>query len=329
MEINDLGKEKEKEPESTPKEIGGRIGANDAVVRDDIGAGFAYLRFVLNPDTEDPVRMPAKFVYPSTFVSFKNNFTLTVGSAGDFVGYFSPQNGLNNSAAFSTDYLFLSRNTGSPAYNTQSYRYMANTAAYNPILGNSQFVYPTVFNSARVIGALCEIKYMGALQLESGSIIVSGMAWGSNCNPIGSGSVAINTPGAPGVNSPPTVSDQYNAKIIKKYSTGETIRMVWFPVDYSCTKFVSPPSGNNTNVSTVVSFGASQLAFYITGYGLPVGTQYDIRIQIYYEAVPNLANTSLFAASQSCEQCDWKNQWSQLNTIAQNGLGRLLLSGVK
>lgn len=328
----DLKKEEETEEPQTldlPAEQGS-FGAKQAIVKDETGLGFDYLNFVLNPECCAPVRMPAKFNYPSAFVSFKTNFTLNVSTAGDFIGYFAPQNALINSSALFWDYLFLSRTSVSPVYSTQSYRYMqATPASYNPIVGNTQFPYYTTFNCARVIGAVCEIKYIGTLNNESGTIIVSGNLLASNSQPIGYGSAVVNTPGVAGVSSPPTVTQQYNENIVKKYNTGDAVRMVWFPVDYSCSKFFAAPFATNTLSSSAPSGSASQLVFYINGYNLPPGSAYDVRIQIFYEAIPNITKTSLFAGSQALTQVDWKESWDKLNTVARGDLGRFLLTGVK
>ena len=73
------------------------VGAYDAV---DPGystmkSQYAYLRFVLNPDREQPVRMPSQLSYPSALLQFNQNFTLTLPQ-GDFCAFFAPQNSLIN-----------------------------------------------------------------------------------------------------------------------------------------------------------------------------------------------------------------------------------------
>jgi hypothetical protein len=228
-----------------------------------------------------------------------------------------------------SDFLFITRPnspTLSPAYSTQAWATLTTSpTSFNAYLGNyTGFPYKTLFDSVRVVAATLEIVYMGALQNTSGSYIVSANILGSNSQ--AQGSIPGSPPGVAGVNAPPTVNQQFNERIVKKYMGGDVVRMTWFPVDWSCSKFqgvgaVTPSTGINASFS--------QLVFYINGYGFPAGAQFDVRVQIYYEAVPNLANSNQFVGMQSGCCDNWKDQWNQINQIARDDLGRTLLTGVK
>ena len=148
---------------------------------------------------------------------------------------------------------------------------------------------------------------MGALQDTSGTYIVSANILGLNARPQGYSSGALDAPGAPGVNSPPTVNQQFNERIVKKYMGGDVVRMAWFPVDYSCAKFQAV--GYDWDLGSQASF--SQLVFYINAYGFPNNAQFDVRVQIFYEATPNLAYTDQFVGMQAAGCDDWKEQWNK------------------
>ena len=289
--------------------------------------GKRYLDFVLNPDCHSPVRMPAKFTFPTNLVSYKNNFTLTVGPMGDFCGYFSPQStmALKSSVGF-YDYAFYTQSIVSAgAYSNQNYLYMSLPGSpYSDYQGNSLFPYNTLFRSFRVIGAVCEISDMSPMVNKSGSYIVSARMYGQNSPPAGGGVGIANTPGTTGFVTHPTIVQQFNENIFKKYDADDTIRMVWFPVDSSCGQFQV-----TSVVPTPDVMNVSHLQFFISGYGLLPSASLDVRIQIFYEAIPNVANSALFAGSQEIERRDWWTEWEQLHTVARDGLGQVLLTGVK
>lgn len=291
-------------------------------------AGFDYLRFLLNPDIEQPVRMPSGYSFPTAIVSAKTNVTMTIGSQGDFCGYFAPQNIFLHADQGNacSDYVLVSRNV-TTQFSTQSWRYlMTNATNFPRSTGIMVFPYVNDFSSVRVIGAVMEIVYMGALQNTSGSYIVSANIIGVNSRAQGYGFPTVDTPGVPGVNSPPTINQQFNERICKKYMGGDLIRMVWFPVDYSCAQF-RQSNVYTTNVGGLGSF--SQLVFYINGYGFPANAQFDVRVQTFYEAVPSRSSGGKFVGMQAGYCDDWKEQWNELNKIARGDLGRLLLSGVR
>ena len=87
---------------------------------------YAYLRFVLNPDIEQPVRMPSQISYPTALVQYNQNFTLTMAQ-GDFGAQFAPQNTLlNYSSGSERDYRFVTRITsGAPTYGGSSWGHLS------------------------------------------------------------------------------------------------------------------------------------------------------------------------------------------------------------
>lgn len=300
-----------------------RFGANDA---QNPGYStrktqYAYLKFVLNPDKEQPVRMPSQLSYPTAVVQYNQNFTLTMPQ-GDFAAFFAPQNSLLNvSGSLARDYRFVTRITpaavpiGSAAWSfmqTLPGVYDMTSPGY---AGNSFFPYLSTFDSARVIAAVIELTYMGTLVNASGTYIASATI------------LPVNSLQYPSIDNPPTVSQQFNMKIVKKYGGADTVRLTWFPVDNTCMKFISTPGSSQTESSgNYANF--SQLIFFLQGYGFQNGATVDVKIRYYYEAIPNLANTPLFAEQKV--QCDnWKEQWNELNGIAREGMGQILIQGFR
>lgn len=281
---------------------------------------YAYLKFVLNPDGEQPVRMPSQISYPSALVQYNQNFTLTL-PVGDFTAFVAPQNSLmNTSGAVSRDYRFCTRiTTGLPYAGTSWQAFISNSPVFDTstpgYAGNSFFPYLSTFDSARVIGAVVELTYMGTLTNCSGSIIASASIRPSNSTPYAFSANDV----------APSVSQQFNQKIVKKFSASETVRMVWFPVDISCSKLIATPGSTYANLTTVQA-NFSQLVFLIQGYGFQNNSTIDVKIRFYYEAIPNMSNTQLFAEQRvSCD--NWKEQWNELNRISQTDMGKILIQG--
>lgn len=280
-----------------------------------------YLDFVLNPDSEAPIRMPSDFTYPTNLLSYKQNIQVTIGAAGDFIGYYSPQNHLlafPPTSNTTCSYMFLSRASAVavPSYQATSYstQSTAPAANYTTQLVDSHQTFPYVsnFDSVRVIGGVCKIEYIGSLQNTSGMITIAADLVASNTKPVGTF-------------LPPTNSQLYNLLLYKKYMASEQTRSVWFPVDPSVQEFVNV---NQTNSDTNAP-DFSQLIFFFNGYGLPVGSQLDITIETYYEGVPNVANSNLFVASQGTSRERKEDAWNEILDVGKKNLGQILISGAK
>lgn len=280
-----------------------------------------YLDFVLNPDMEAPIRMPSDFTYPTNLLSYKQNVQVTIGGAGDFVGYYAPQNHLN--AYPPTDnstcsYMFFSRASTAavPNYYSLSYTSLASGTAANYatqlVDPNQTFPYVSNFDSVRVIGGCCKIEYIGSLQNTSGMITIAADLVASNSKAVGT-------------LPPPTNSQLYNLLLYKKYVASEQTKSTWFPVDPSVQEFVNV----NQNQSDNNAPDFSQLIFFFNGYGLPAGAQLDITIETYYEAVPNIANSNLFVASQGTSKERTKDAWNEILDVGKKNLGQILISGAK
>ena len=280
-----------------------------------------YLDFVLNPDSEAPIRMPSDFTYPTNLLSYKQNFQVTIGASGDFIGYFSPQNPLLAFPPTSNQtcsYMFLSRASAVavPSYQAITYASHSTALAANYATQiadpNQTFPYVSNFSSARVIGGVCKMEYIGSLQNTSGMITIAADLVASNSKPVG------------GL-LPPTNSQLYNLLLYKKYAASEQTRSVWFPVDPSVQEFV------NVNQTTVDTNAAefSQLIFYFNGYGLPAGSQLDVTIEIYYEGVPNVANSNLFVASQGTSKERKEDAWNEILDVGKKNLGQILITGAR
>ena len=296
-------------------------GSMEKYIADRHGREKKYLDFVINPDTEAPIRMPSDFTYPTNILSYKQNVQLTIGAAGDFVGYFAPQNpllafGVANNTTCS--YIFLSRlnTTTVPNYQVLSYAALAGSAPLNfasIIIDPAQaFVYRSNFDSVRVIGACCKIEYIGSLQNTSGMITIAADLVAANSLSVGN-QIA------------PTNTQLYNLLLYKKYMASEQTKSTWFPVDPSVQDFV------NVSIANAQPDAAefSQLIFYFNGYGLPPGAQLDITIETYYEGVPNVASSNLFVASQSISKESKETAWNEILDVGKKNLGQILISGAK
>lgn len=307
-----------------------------------------YLDFVLNPDTEEPMRMPSDFTYPTNIVSVKENGQLLIGSTGAFTGWFAPQNQLLCDST-SSNYIpydgtdateaagcaiyapwgFYSYTAGDFLTNTklgQQFGTSGGSASATHAIfttptnfqrkwqGPNKFPYSSQFDTARCIGAVCEISYIGALENTSGVINIA-----ADIEP-------ANTKGAGNINIP-TVSELYNLLMYKKYRASETTRSLWFPVDPSAQNFQNANPLNNPGSSQQAQF--SQLLFYFIGYGLPIGSTLDITIQMYYEVVPNLQFSNLFVGSQAVSKEDPKSAWDEILQFGKDNLGQILITGSK
>ena len=71
------------------------------------------------------------------------------------------------------------------------------------------------------------------------------------------------------------------------------------------------------------------LAFYFSGYGLPVGSVLDITVDVYYEAIPNLTYTNLFVASQGTSKERKEDAWDEIMSVGKQNLGQILITGAK
>lgn len=278
-----------------------------------------YLDFVLNPDIEAPLRMPSDFTYPTNILSYKQNFTLTL-PVGDFIGFYAPQNHLLAPSGASTNatvsYMFLARNTTGVNYQAASYlvQSTSNIGSFtnNAIDSNQRFPYTSNFDSARVIGGCCKIEYIGSLQDTSGMVTI-----GANLTP--ANALAI------GNQTPPTNSQLFNLLLYKKYNGSDQTKSTWFPVDPSVQEFVS----TSTTATQTDAADFSQLAFYFNGYGLPAGSQLDITIETYYEAVPNVANSNLFVSSQGTSNEKSAEAWNEILDVGKKNMGQILITGAR
>jgi hypothetical protein len=184
------------------------------------------------------------------------------------------------------------------------------TTAIDP---SNFFAYKAQFDTARVIGAVCTITYIGSLQNQSGVINIGADLIPMCTNPIG-GIVA------------PTNAQLYNLLLFKKYPASETTRSVWFPVDPTCQEFIGV-GGSGLSSTNAPDF--SMLAFYFSGYGLPVGSVLDITVDVYYEAIPNLTFTNLFVASQGTSKERKEDAWDEIMSVGKQNLGQILITGAK
>lgn len=288
-----------------------------------------YLDFVLNPDTEEPVRMPSDYTFPTNIVSVCTDEYLNIGSLSSFAGFFAPQNQLActtyyaNLAPFFSDesavfpsYVFISKKSGGVGYDGFQYTDLvfANADVEDRFQSANRFPYFAQFDTARCIGAVCEITYIGALENTSGVIHIS-------ANIVPAISYGI------GRSKCPSVSQMNNMLIYKKYRVSQTTRSLWFPVDFSAQYFQNAnPANNPSSVSALINY--SQLVFYFRGVSLPQGSKFNFKFKMYYEVVPNLKFSTLFASTQGVSDEEKKSAWSKILQIAKNELDDFLITGI-
>lgn len=296
--------------------------------------GKKYLDFVLNPDKEEPRRMPSDYTFPTNIVSVDENFAIQIDTAGDFYGFFAPQNQLrcNNSYAgyqpYSTastacasyaPWVFFSRATTTPvplvdeftSYMTEVSGLVVISNRLTKNQGRNAFPYSGQFNAARCIGAVCQTSYIGNLEATSGNMHIGAQVLPANGQSAGD-------------LKPPTIAQLQNLLAYKKYLLSAPTRVIWFPVDASAQNFQNadpvstPPGAQKANFS--------QLVFLYNGTKIPVGSTIDITIKMYYEVVPNLQFSSLFSLTQGvcCESK--KDAWTEISELQRNGIHDLLIS---
>lgn len=293
-----------------------------------------YLDFVLNPDKEEPMRMPSDYTYPTNIVSVDENFAIEIDTAGDFYGFFAPQNQflcdnvLAGAVPYSTTetkcanyapWVFFSRTTTTHSHLVNSFSgfmselsglvYIPNRQAKNQ--GPNAFPYSGQFNAARCIGAVCQTTYVGNLEATSGDLHIGAQVLPANGK-------------SAGYLSAPSIHQLQNLLVYKKYSLSAPTRVIWFPVDSSAQNFQNADPASSPSGTQLTNF--SQLVFFYHGIKIPVGSAIDIKIKMYYEVVPNMQFSSLFSLTQGvcCESK--KDAWTEISELQRNGIHDLLIS---
>jgi hypothetical protein len=226
----------------------------------------AYYELVLNPFSGALCRFPSPFPVPSTLLRDREVFQITTGAAGDFIGYFSPENMIKRSTTH-RDYAFFAQNTASGSY-YQSLTYnghlgaaAGNYATQLSQTANGQYG-TTYFGSVRLVAAGLRIKYIGRAELLSGlitaAVIQSGDPMG--LTPLLSGGIA---------------ESLYPVRV----TPDEGLVLNWFPFDAGQANFIPYGSGNYNG-------DHAQQVFCIHGFGLPTGTVLDIEVVRVYEYIP-------------------------------------------
>jgi len=293
-----------------------------------------YLDFVLNPDKEEPRRMPSDYTFPTNIVSVDENFSIKINTAGDFYGFFAPQNQflcdnlLGQAVPYSTveigcatyaPWVFFSRATATVAPTLNNFTgFMTEVVPFVSISdkqtknqGRNAFPYSGQFSSARCIAAVCQTTYIGNLEDTSGNMHIGAQVVPAGVNAVGH-------------LKPPTIAQLQNLLVYKKYLLSAPTRVIWFPVDSSAQNFQNANFASTPSNLQQANF--SQLVFFYVGTQMPVGSTIDITIKMYYEVVPNLKFSSLFSLTQGvcCESK--KDAWTEISELQRNGIQDLLIS---
>lgn len=230
---------------------------------------LGYYKLLMDPFAAPLCRVPSGLVAPSTLLRDRETFQITIGAAGDFVGFFAPENMLKRSS-MPRDYVFLAQNASSSTYyQTANFNDHFGLAAGNYASRVSQTPggqYYTYFSQARLVAAGIRFRYIGRADAHSG-IICAGLI--SNASPME----------IVPLNSGLIAESLYPIRA----TPGEQLVCNWFPFDANSTVFSPFPPG------TYMDKTESQQVFVFNGFGLPSGTVLDVEVVRCYEYIPTPA----------------------------------------
>lgn len=231
-------------------------------------AKLDYIKSLLDPFGSHFIRAPACVKVPTALLRDVSSFQITIGTAGDFVALFCPENLVKNGNNSSfPDWFYAARNSTSTNYSGISYLQHATTAATNYASQgvSSTLTYGAYMQHARLVSSGFRMKYIGRADAHSGLIIA--------------GALPVNNPGL----QTALVSNEVNELMFATRLTplqGMTIN--WLPQDESSLEFKQIQAGTPFAQSGVYP----QLAYAIYGFGLPAGTVLDVEVIRKYEYIP-------------------------------------------
>lgn len=232
----------------------------------------AYYKQLMNPFHAPLCRYPSVVPVPSSLLRDRETFQITIGNAGDFVGFFAPENMFRRTtAAANFDFAFIAQSAASGTfYATLPYWDHLLSATGGNYASRVQQTqggqYSTYFNSVRLVSAAIKFRYIGRAELLAG-IITAGLIH---------------------INNPPAQTPYLSSAI------AETMFPIRCPLDKDLVCNWLPFDSNSSNFShipTNSSFSGdiSQQVFVFHGFGLPAGTVLDCEVVRNYEYIPKPA----------------------------------------
>jgi hypothetical protein len=314
----------------------------------------SWLYFCMFPDLYEPKRMPSLFPVPTHVIRRQRVFNITQVAAGNTIYCLWKPEGLPQLSAglgISANYAFLGgfRPVFDFTEATSSQLYSTNTDVQSPAV--SSYYTPSVtcevdqgtgalsftnvaHGGVRMIGAFCEIEYVGTLENHSG-MIECGLHLAS-ANSLYDVSC-------------PHLMDQtemIQSPFYRKFKPLDGCRVVWFPVDNADFEFneyatdyqsrMLTLDGNPGAQITSVNVGANDVRNYSQAYGplkktvrpewainisgLQVGQAVRVHMCAYYETVPDESYRDLFLPKRTREYTDPAKVKSAATILAQQGV---------
>lgn len=314
----------------------------------------SWLHFCMFPDLYEPKRMPSMFPVPTHIIRRQRVFNITQVTSGNTIYCLWKPEGLPQLSAglgISANYAFLggfrpvfdfTEATSSQLYpNNTDVQSPAISSYYTPAVvaevdqGNGALAFTNVAHGGvRMIGAFCEIEYVGTLENHSG-MIECGLHLAS-ANSLYDVSV-------------PHLMDQtemIQSPFYRKFKPLDGCRVVWFPVDNADFEFneyatdhqsrLLTTDGNPGTQITGVNVGAIDVRNYSASFGplkktvrpewainisgLQVGQSVRVHMCAYYETVPDETYKDLYLPKRTREYTDPAKVKSAATILAQQGV---------
>lgn len=226
----------------------------------------AYYKCLADPFTASLVRVPGPFTAPSGLLRDRETFQITTSAAGDFVGYFAPENMFKRSGT-QRDYVFLAQAAASTTY-YQSLTFNNHMGAaignYATRLSqNPGGQYHPYFSQVRLVSAGIRFKYIGRADAHAG-LIAAGLI--SDVSPMDL--------------TPLLTSSISETMFAIRAAPAEQLVCNWYPFDALSQSFLPYPA------SSGITGTETQQVFVFHGFGLPAGTVLDVEIVRNYEYIP-------------------------------------------
>jgi len=312
----------------------------------------SWLYFCMFPDLYEPKRMPSLFPVPTHVIRRQRVFNITQAVAGNTIYCIWKPEGipqLTGTLGVSANYAVLGgfrpvfdfvEASASQLYpNNTDAQNVAVSSYYTPSVvaevdqGTGALSYTNVAHGGvRMIGAFCEIEYVGTLENHSG-MIECGLHLASS-NSLFDCSV-------------PHLMDQtemIQSPFYRKFKPLDGCRVVWFPVDNADFEFNEYATDYNSrtlwrddsvqiiagNVATTnfLSYSGAygplkktvRPEWAINISGLQVGQAVRVHMCAYYETIPDESHRDLFLPKRTREYSDPAKVKSAATILAQQGV---------
>ncbi len=314
----------------------------------------SWLYFCMFPDLIEPKRMPSQFPVPTHIIRRQRVFNITQTVAGSTQYCLWKPEGLPQLSAglgISANYAFLggfrpvfdwTEATSAQLYaNNTDVQNVAISSYYTPSVvadvdqGNGALTFTNVAHGGvRLIGAFCEIEYVGTLENHSGMI---------EC---GLHLAAANSLYEVSVPHLMDQTEMIQSPFYRKFKPLDGCRVVWFPVDNADFEFQEYATDYTSKMLTIdgnpgaqitsANIGGMDVRNYSSQFGplkktvrpewainisgLQVGQSVRVHMCAYYETVPDEGYRDLFLPKRTREYSDPAKVKSASTMLAQQGV---------